>query len=94
MAASSRQRRVGALPAVNDPHAESIWAFVSRSTSAYTLVVSIETCPSHARIVLMSTPARRRCVAVVWRLCRRRHRYHYLPFLTMSSDIGRRSRSI
>ena len=40
---SSRQRRVGALPAVNDPHAASIWAFVSRSTSAYTLVVSIET---------------------------------------------------
>ena len=29
---SSRQRRVGALPAVNDPQAASIRAFVSRST--------------------------------------------------------------
>jgi len=43
---------MGALPAVNDPHAARIWAFVSRSTSAYTLVVSIETWPSHARIVV------------------------------------------
>jgi hypothetical protein len=39
---------VAALPEVNDPHAASILAFVSRSTSAYTLVVSIETCPNHA----------------------------------------------
>jgi hypothetical protein len=54
---SSCQRRVVALPAVNDPHAASIWAFVSRSTSAYTLVVSVETWPSHARILLISTPA-------------------------------------
>ena len=28
----------------------------------------IETCPSHARIVLISTPARKRCVAAVWRI--------------------------
>ena len=42
-------------------------AFISRSTSAYTFVVN-DTCPSHARIVLMSTPERRRCVAVVWRI--------------------------
>src|SRR5215831_10048473 len=32
------------------------------------LVVSSETCPSQARTVLMSTPARSRCVAVVCRL--------------------------
>ena len=31
-------------------------------------VVSMETCPSHARIVLISTPARSRWVAVVWRI--------------------------
>ena len=91
---SSRQRGGGALPGLNHPQAASIWAFVSRSTSAYTLVVSIDTSPSHARIVLMSTPARGRCVAVVCRLCRQRHSRHYLPFLTMSSDIGPRSRSI
>ena len=54
---------MGALPPVNDPHAEGIWAFVSRSSSAYTLVVSIETCPSHVRIVLMSTPARSKCAS-------------------------------
>src|SRR5258708_27884279 len=46
---------------------ESALALVSRSTSAYTLVVVSDTCPSQARIVLMSTPERRRCVAVVWR---------------------------
>ena len=40
---SSLPRRVGALPGPNDPHSASICAFVSRSTSAYTLVVSIET---------------------------------------------------
>ena len=43
-------------------------AFISRSTSAYTLVVLRHTWPSQARIVLMSTPARRRWVAVVWRI--------------------------
>src|SRR6266403_1746747 len=32
------------------------------------LVVLSETCPSHARMVLISTPARSRCVAVVWRI--------------------------
>jgi len=43
-------------------HFASALALVSRSISAYTLVVSTETFPSHARMVLMSTPARRRCV--------------------------------
>ena len=43
-------------------------AFISRSTSAYTLVVASDTCPSQARIVLMSTPERSRWVAVVWRI--------------------------
>jgi len=33
----------------------SALAFMSRSTSAYTWVVSKETCPSPARMVLMST---------------------------------------
>src|SRR5215472_11303949 len=28
----------------------------------------METCPIHARIVLMSTPDRKRCVAVEWRI--------------------------
>ena len=46
----------------------SALAFISRSTSAYTLVVASDTCPSQARIVLMSTPARSRCVAVVCRI--------------------------
>src|SRR5437870_13598052 len=32
------------------------------------LVVANDTCPSQARIVLMSTPARNRCVAVVCRI--------------------------
>ena len=40
-------------------------AFISMSTSAYTWVVSRETCPSHARMVLMSTPERSRWTAVV-----------------------------
>ena len=46
----------------------SALAFISKSTSAYTLVVLMDTWPSHARIVLMSTPARSRWVAVVWRI--------------------------
>src|SRR5205823_9518953 len=37
-------------------------AFISRSTSAYTFVVLSDTCPSHARIVLISTHARSRWV--------------------------------
>jgi integrase len=40
------------------------------------LVVSIETWPSQARMVLISTPARRRCVAVVWRLFHMRNSRH------------------
>jgi hypothetical protein len=43
-------------------------AFISKSTSAYTFVVISDTCPSHARIVLMSTPERSRWVAVVCRI--------------------------
>ena len=43
-------------------------AFISRSASAYTLVVLRETCPSQARIVLISTPAQSKCIAVVWRI--------------------------
>jgi hypothetical protein len=44
---SSRQRRAGVGRAENDKTA-SILAFVSRSTSAYTFVVSIETCASRS----------------------------------------------
>ena len=40
------------------------------------LVVSMETWPNHARIVLISTPERRRWVAVVWRLFRPRNSRH------------------
>src|SRR5207247_5575853 len=67
------------------------------STSAYTLVVSIETCPSHARIVLMSTPARNKCVAVVCLLCRREHSRHTkamhllqagIPLITIKDFLG------
>ena len=64
-------------------HFASALALVSRSISAYTLVVSTETCPSHARMVLMSTPARSRWVAVVCLLCRWEHSRHYVPSLTM-----------
>ncbi|MBI2686833.1 MAG: tyrosine-type recombinase/integrase [Acidobacteria bacterium] len=39
-------------------------------------VVFRETCPNQARMVLMSTPARSRWVAVVCRLCRVRHSRH------------------
>jgi hypothetical protein len=46
----------------------SALAFISKSTSAYTLVVISDTWPSHARIVLMSTPERSRWVAVVCRI--------------------------
>ena len=49
-------------------HFTSALAFISRSTSAYTLVVLRHTWPSQARMVLMSTPARSRWVAVVWRI--------------------------
>jgi len=31
------------------------------------------------------------CIAAVCLLCTQRHSRHYLPFLTMSSDIGQRS---
>lgn len=63
--ASSRHGFVGLLIATWQ--VASALAFISRSTSAYMLVVFSETWPNHARMVLISTPARNRCVAVVWR---------------------------
>jgi len=51
-------------------------------------VVSRETWPSQPRMVLISTPARRRCVAVLWRLCSRRHRRHYVASRTISGKFG------
>jgi integrase len=39
-------------------------------------VVSKETCPSHARMVLMSTPERSKWTAHEWRLCLERHSRH------------------
>src|SRR6266853_2329520 len=56
------------LPAVPGEQAASAFAFVSKSTSLYTFVVLILACPSHPRIVLISTPARSRCVAVECRM--------------------------
>jgi hypothetical protein len=58
----------GDLPAVPGEQAASAFALASRSTSAYTFVVLMLACPSHPRIVLISTPARRRCVAVECRI--------------------------
>jgi hypothetical protein len=55
-------------------HVAKALAFVSKSIWAETFVVSSDACPSQPRIVLMSTPARKRCVAVVCRLCRPLHR--------------------
>jgi len=46
-------------------HFTSALAFISRSTSAYTLVVLMDTWPNQARMVLMSTLARSKWVAVV-----------------------------
>ena len=43
-------------------------ALTARSVSAYIFVVSIDTWPNHALIVLRSTPARSRWVAVVCRI--------------------------
>ena len=69
-------------------HVASALALVSRSIAAYTLVVSTETWPSHARMVLMSTPARRRCVAVVC-LCSRRHRRHSAAMELLQHGVDR-----
>src|ERR1035437_266891 len=56
------------------------------------LVVSSETCPSQARTVLMSTPARSRWVAVVWRLFRGRNRRHAgLRTIPGDTRTGRRN---
>ena len=52
----------------NSSQFASTLAFISKSTSAYTFVVTIDTWPSHARIVLMSTLDRNRCVAVACRM--------------------------
>jgi hypothetical protein len=50
-------------------------------------VVLIETWPSQARMVLISTPARRRCVAVVCRLFRDRNRRHYAGLRTIPGEV-------
>src|SRR5882762_5999805 len=52
-------------------------------------VVSTDTWPSHARTVLISTPARRRCVAVVCRLCLRRHSRHGTAIQLLLSGVDR-----
>src|SRR5580704_12720913 len=53
------------------------------------LVVSRETCPSQTRMVLMSTPARSRCVAVECRLSLQRHSRHTcaLTLLQATKDL-------
>ena len=63
-------------------------AFISMSTSAYTCVVSSETWPSHARMVLMSTPERRRWTAVVCLLFRPRNSRHYAGFPTIPGEAS------
>ena len=62
-----RQTRVPSADFRDDVTAQvaSAFAFISRSTSAYRFVVSRETWPSQARMVLMSTPDLSRCTAVV-----------------------------
>jgi len=39
-------------------------------------------------MVWRSAPASSKWVAKQWRLCLSRHSRHYLPFLTMSSEMG------
>jgi len=51
---------------------------------AYLFVVLTLAWPSHWLIVERSTPALRRCTAVLCLLCFQRHSRHYLPPLTMS----------
>jgi hypothetical protein len=58
----------GDLPAAPGEQAANAFALASRSTSAYRFVVLMLACPNHPRIVLISTPARRRCVAVECRI--------------------------
>jgi hypothetical protein len=59
----------GDLPAVPGERAANAFALVaSRSTSAYMFVVLMLARPSHPRIVLILTPALRRCVAVECRI--------------------------
>lgn len=66
---SSRQGFLGFFPFLpSTSQLASALAFISRSTSACTLVVANDTCPSQARFVLMSTPARSKCVAIVCRM--------------------------
>jgi hypothetical protein len=66
----------GDRAALPGEQAASAFALASRSTSAYTFVVLMLACPNHPRIVLISTPARRRCVAVVWLLYLPRYSRH------------------
>ena len=56
------------LPPVPGEQTDRAFALVSRSTSAYTFVVLMLACPNQPRIVLISTPARRRWVAVECRI--------------------------
>src|SRR5437764_12933289 len=65
------------------------FAFISMSTSAYTCVVSRETWPSHARMVLMSTPERSRWTAVVCRLFRPRNRRHSMAMGLLQAGVDR-----
>jgi hypothetical protein len=44
--------------------------------------------PIRIWMVRRSVPDSSRCVAKLWRLCLWVHSRHYLPFLTMSSDMA------
>ena len=62
---------------------------MARSASTYIWVVAGLSCPSHNAITVMSTPDWRRCIAVVWRLCRARHNRHTtaMHLLQSGNDI-------
>src|SRR5215510_1480029 len=64
------------------------FSFMARSVVRYTWVVSTLSWPSQSAMVAISTPAWRRCMAVVCLLCRSRHSRHYLPFLTMLGNLS------
>src|SRR6266481_9273839 len=77
----------GDLLALPGEQAANAFALASRSTSAYTFVVLILACPSHPRIVLISTPARSRCVAVECRLCCQRYSRHSAAMALLAADV-------
>ena len=52
----------------------------------YWCVVAMSSWPSHIAMTVMSTPDCSKCKAVVCRLCRARHKRHYVLNFFMSSN--------